>query len=649
MPARPAPVVELELFRSLFAAYPDALLLVDTQGLIVLANPQATELLGYAAEEWPGLPVEALVPEGIRPRHAAYRQAYAQQPRARPMGTQMELVARRRDGSEVMVEIALSPLRDHGLPYVVAAVRGIDSYPRVQQALRRARYSDCVAQMARLAVDEPDMQVMLQRLTEAVAEVVQTQSVEVWLLEPGRRGCHLAAGVGLLPGQTLGMQLPSSADIQASHAVPLTDRGEVMGVLALRCLQAREFKADELQFVQSLASLLATRLQRARSEEALQHVQRLETVGQLTGGIAHDFNNLLTIIQGNLQVLQEHPALQHDEAGAASVQAALRASLRGAELTNKLLAFSRRQSLSPRPLDLGAMLHALAGMLRRTLDRSIEVQVQTPPQALHALADPGQLESALLNLAVNARDAMPGGGVLRFACYAMPQAQGDLAHELAPGRAYVAIEVSDTGCGMPPEVSERAFEPFFTTKDVGRGTGMGLSTVYGFAKQSLGAVWLRSTPGQGTTVMLVLPGAAAPGEAASAPAQPRLPQGLRVLLVEDQTEVRQTVARTLADLGCTVLALANAEQALQQLASQPLPDLLLSDVALGPGLRGTELARQARQRWPGLARLLMSGYANEARAAGDDELLRKPFDRATLAAAMLRALAAVSAPDKTPG
>jgi PAS domain S-box-containing protein len=679
----PAPAVELELFRSLFAAHPDAMLLVDSQGLIVLANPQATELLGYAAHEWAGLPVDALVPDGIRSRHADYRQAYAQQPRARPMGTQIALVARRRDGSEVMVEIALSPLREHGLPYVVASVRGIDSYPRVQQAMRRARYSECVAQMARLAVDEPAAHLMMQSLALAVAETLDVQSVVVLLLEPGRREFRVAAGTGLLPTETLGMPVPNSADTPAGYAalqaasvavrdfraerrfpvpehclangllsalvVPLSDRGEVMGVLTVRCNRVREFQSDELQFAESLASLLATRLQRERSEQALQHAQRLETVGQLTGGIAHDFNNLLTIVQGNLQVLQEHPALQHDESAAASVQAALRASLRGAELTNKLLAFSRRQTLSPRPLDVGGMLHALAGMLRRTLDRSIEVQVQTPQQALHCLADPGQLESALLNLAVNARDAMPGGGVLRFACHALPQAQGDLAQELAPGRAYVAIEVSDTGCGMTAEVSERAFEPFFTTKDVGRGTGMGLSTVYGFVKQSLGAVRLRSAPGQGTTLTLMLPSAATPGEAAVPGEEPHLPQGLRVLLVEDQAEVRHTVARTLADLGCTVVALDNAEQALRHLASQDTPELLLSDVALGPGLRGTELARRARQHWPGMARLLMSGYANEARAAGDDELLRKPFDRATLAAAMLRALAAVSAPGSTPG
>ena len=705
----------LEIYRSLFVACPDALLLVDRQGMILLANPQASHLLGYGEHELVGLSVDALVPAAIRPRHAAHRQSYGQHPRARPMGTQMELVARRRDGSEVRVEIALSPLQDHGLPYVVAAVRGIDNYPRVQQALRRARYSECLAQMARLAVDEPALQVMLQRLPEAVAEVVQADSAALWLLEPGKGEFRVVGGANLLPGETLGMRMrnePGSAEghaadsatavcvadfaaqtrfampplchdhgLRSALAMPLVDRGQVMGVLTLRCRQPRTFAADELQFVESIASLLATRLQRAHSEEALQHVQRLETVGQLTGGIAHDFNNLLTIIQGNLQVLEDRPSMQSDETAAECLAAAMRASQRSAELTHKLLAFSRRQALSPRLLDVAALLHGLAGMLRRTLDRSIDVQLNT--HALHCVADPAQLESALLNLAVNARDAMPGGGVLRLSCQPLVAFSSDLAAELsaglAEGRRYAVIEVSDNGAGMSADVMQRAFEPFFTTKELGRGTGLGLSTVFGFVKQSLGTVRLRSVVGQGSTVMIVLP--SVPAEQAAdtadmadgapaadvagephpantvdsvAPARagtpPALRAGLRVLLVEDESEVRQTVANTLRALGCQVTALENAEQALALLNehphpnSQDMPDLLLSDVALGAGKPGTELARLVQARWPAMGRLLMSGYVYDAehgaRATTDDELLRKPFDRAALLAAIGRALAA---------
>jgi PAS domain S-box-containing protein len=687
-----------EIYRSLFLAYPDALLLVDDQGRIVLANPQAARLLGYVEDRLVGLSVDELVPSTIRPQHAAYRHAYAQQPRARPMGTQMELVARRGDGTEVMVEIALSPLRDSGLPYVVAAVRGIDSYPRVQQALRRARYSECLAQLARLAVDEPNLQAMLERVPAAVAEVVQADTAALLLLEPGQRDFRLAAGAHLLPGEAAQDRVPNTPDSAAGYAaqagvavavpdlagetrfvvsqplldaglqsgllVPLIDRAQVMGVLTLHCRRPRPFAADEMQFLESIASLLANRLQRARSEEALEHVQRLETVGQLTGGIAHDFNNLLTIIQGNLQVLEDRPSVQQDEVATDCVATAMRASQRSAELTAKLLAFSRRQALSPRRLDVATLLHELAGMLRRTLDRSIDVRLQAEP--LHCVADPAQLESAVLNLAVNARDAMPAGGVLRLSCMPLAEPSADLADELAAGLAqgwrYAAIEVSDTGTGMPAEVQERAFEPFFTTKALGRGTGLGLSSVFGFVKQSLGAVRLRSAPGQGTTVMLVLPGAQEPAvpraldNSLGAAAEQPLPAGLHVLLVEDEDEVRQTVCNTLMAIGCRVTGVGSAEQALVHLGQHAAPDVLLSDVALGAGMPGTELAQHVRARWPSVGRVLMSGYMHDAsRAAGADdtheELLRKPFDRTALLGALHRALAAAAVnagPPKAP-
>ena len=707
----------LEIYRSMFVACPDALLLVDEKGVILLANPQASQLLGYGDQELVGLNVDALVPESTRPRHASHRHSYAVQPRARPMGTQMELVARRRDGSEVRVEIALSPLQVHGLPYVVAAVRGIDDYPRVQQALRRARYSECLAQMARLAVDEPDLQVMLQRLPVAVAEVLQVDSAVLCLLEPGQSEFRVVGGAHLLPAEVLGLRWPNLAGtaehqaaasaaavsvpeftaqrrfvapphfvergLRSALAMPLVDRGQVMGVLTLRRCQPRSFAADELQFVESIASLLATRLQRASSEEALRHVQRLETVGQLTGGIAHDFNNLLTIIQGNLQVLEDRPSLRGDATAAECLAAALRASHRSAELTHKLLAFSRRQALNPCSFDVAGLLHGLAGMLRRTLDRSIEVQTCT--QALYCVADPAQLESALLNLAVNARDAMPGGGVLRLGCQPLVHPSGDLAAELsaglAEGRRYAVIEVNDNGTGMSPGVMHRAFEPFFTTKDLGRGTGLGLSTVFGFAKQSLGTVRLYSVVGKGTTVMILLPcvdaqialataaqsvtAAAAAATAASllpdhGLTATALPQGLRVLLVDDQSEVRQTVAQTLRALGCRVVEKENAEQALAYLRQNTKrhdgPDLLLTDVALGSGMPGTELARVIKAGWPAMGRLLMSGYSHDAlhaaRARSDDDLLHKPFERSALLGAIQRALAvaAVSAaPRQFPG
>jgi PAS domain S-box-containing protein len=652
-----------KVFRSIFAAYPDALLLVNAQGTIVLANPFAVDLLGYSGDALIGLPVEALVPDAVRPRHAAYRHAYGEQPRSRPMGTQMDLVARRRDGSEVRVEIALSPLHDHGLPYVVAAIRDVGSYPRVRQALQRARYAEHLAHFGRLAVDARDTQALLAQVPAMAAEALEADAAMVLLLEPDGLTFRIAAGgwptADKCAGQTVPMDVVELAarvvatggtarsspcgDADTGHllAVPLSDRGRTIGALAVRCASLQHLGDDELRFLDSLASLLATLLQREKSEEALNHAQRLETVGQLTGGIAHDFNNLLTVISGNLQVLEELPGYAEEPMVQQLLGAATRAARRGAELTGKLLAFSRRQVLQPTVIDAAALLHSLGDMLRRTLDQRIAIALDAD-EAL-CLADPVQLESALLNIAINARDAMPQGGTLAFTCRSVPALPPELlAEATGPStNGYVAITVADTGTGMSEAVQEHAFEPFFTTKEVGRGTGLGLSTVYGFAKQSRGAIGLRSTLGVGTAITLYLP-QLGDGDDIDSPetdAGGRLPAGLRVLLVEDDAEVRQVAQQFLLTMGCTVTPCANAEAALEVLDVNTGFDLLLSDISLGPGLRGTELAQRVEQRLPQLPVLLMSGFSQElAGASSGRELLQKPYTREALEHAMVRVL-----------
>lgn len=685
-PAAAAPA-EQSIYRSLFGAYPDALLLVDSSGRIVLANPEAERLLGYTRGELAGLMVEVLVPDAIRPRHAAYREAYSHVPVARPMGTQMELVAKRRDGREVMVEIALSPLEIEGHPFVVAAVRGIEAYPRVKQALQRARYSEFVAQMGRLAVDTRDPQLLLQQVPAVAADALQVDASVVFLLEPSRLEFHVAGGVGLLTGEGLGSRRPNRPDTPpgfvlaqgrpvtvadyrverrytvppeylaqgfiSALAVPLVDRGQIIGVLTVRSRQPERFGADEQHFLESLSNLLAASLQRSQSEEALNHAQRMESVGQLTGGIAHDFNNLLTVIQGNLQVLEELPALASDPGAQQMVAAAARASRRGAELTGKLLAFSRRQQLSPTEVDVGELVESLADMLRRTLDQRIRIEVSVAAPSLRCVADAGQLESALLNIAINSRDAMPDGGTLSFACAACstfpPEVAADLGERI-PREAFIEIVITDTGQGMTDAVRERVFEPFFTTKELGRGTGLGMSTVYGFIKQSRGAIALNTAPGAGTEVTLYLPrvrGAAEQADADTAAAE-ELPAGLEALLVEDDPDVRHVVRHFLLSLGCRVSEFDDAESALARLAAGQRCDLLLTDIALGAGMRGTELARQVQSRWPGVAVLLMSGYAAELlRPPGANEanweLLHKPYERAELARAIARALKATPA------
>ncbi len=678
-------VDESVVFRSLFFAYPDAMLLVDRRGVVVLANPSAEKLLGYGLDELMGLEVDSLVPDAIRPHHAAYREAYGKAPRVRPMGTQIELVARRKDGTEVMVEIALSPLQDHGLPFVVAAIRDVGAYPRVRQALQRARYSDHLSRLGRLAVDARDPQAVVDQVPSVAADALGVDVAMVFLLDPDRTALQVASAVGSVPGEEVGARIPYRPDtspgmvlaqgqplnvsdyrteqrfavpqtyldagLVSALAVPVSDRGRAIGVLVVRSREPRHFGHDELRFLQSTASLLATSLQRAASEEALNHAQRLESVGQLTGGIAHDFNNLLTVIQGNLQVLDE---LRHDADDVYRKQliaAATRASRRGAELTAKLLAFSRRQILQPTRVDVVAMIRSLTEMLRRTLDQHVHIEVDLDDTCPAVLADPSLLESAMLNIAINARDAMPKGGTLHFRAAGCGSLPSELRREIPDPSAaddrFVEIAITDTGCGMAEAVKERAFEPFFTTKEAGRGTGLGLSTVYGFVKQSKGAITIDSARDAGTTVTLYLPRLwdAEPTSPEVADSTHVLPTGLAVLLVEDDNEVRSVVRTFLDALGCIVATAPNAEQALLSLDPKTPFDLLLTDIALGAGMGGTELAAQAQQRFPMLAILLMSGFSNELLDADRDsppgwELLRKPFSREELSVAMARALGA---------
>ncbi len=577
-----------------------------------------------------------------------------------------------------MVEIALSPLNDHGLPLVVAAIRSVGAYPRVKQALQRARYAEHLAQFGRLAVDAPEPQQLLDQVPVIAAEALEVDVAKVLLLEPSGLEFRIAAGVGLLPEESIGDRIanepgsPSGyvvaegksvlmSDYAQEHrfkipehylraglvcelSVPLLDRGRAIGTMAVRSRTPRRFGEDEVRFLESLSSLLATVLQRAQSEEALNHAQRLESVGQLTGGIAHDFNNLLTVISGNLQVLEDEADGSSDSFSQQLIGAAARATRRGAELTSKLLAFSRRQVLQPTMVDTQALLHSLTDMLRRTLDQRISITLQA--EGALCLADPVQLESALLNIAINSRDAMPQGGTLCFSSRDLSKLPHGVTVEpgQAPAAGYVAIAVSDNGSGMAEAVKERAFEPFFTTKETGRGTGLGLSTVYGFARQSRGAVAIDSTPGNGTTVTLYLPRIDDDGDmdADHIPlVADTVPPGLRVLLVEDDPEVRNVVERFLDAMGCEVVSCADGEEALRVLDSDMGIGLLLTDVALGVGIRGTDLADEAFRRRPGLAVLLMSGFSSELLEASPAwELLRKPYTRAELERAVVRVLAA---------
>jgi PAS domain S-box-containing protein len=376
----------------------------------------------------------------------------------------------------------------------------------------------------------------------------------------------------------------------------------------------------------------------AKAEEQLRQAQKMEAIGQLTGGVAHDFNNLLTGVLGNLELLE--PRLR-DERSTKLVQAASRSAWRGAQLTQQLLAFARRQVLTAKPTDLNAAVNGMSDMLRRTIgEHGVGLRTVLAPSLWPSLVDATQIEVAILNLAINARDAMPVGGRVVIATRNIPAGARDLPPELRAGD-YVMISVTDSGEGMTPETLAKAFDPFFTTKGVGKGTGLGLSQVYGLARQSGGTARIRSTLGQGTTAEIYLPRAAALSTETSAEAETAwpTPQRRTVLVADDQDDVREVIVAHLEALGYRCVAASNGQLALDLLGGGGNIDILLVDYAM-PGLSGMDVIQAARKTNPGLAVVLTTGYAQGEVLRDRLErvlLLKKPFRTQELAAAIAQA------------
>ena len=411
---------------------------------------------------------------------------------------------------------------------------------------------------------------------------------------------------------------------------------------AVRAREALTRSTEELERLVSerTASLQREMLEREKAETALAQAQKMEAVGQLTGGVAHDFNNLLTAVLGSLQMIgkrSDDPQIRR------FADNARRAAERGARLTQQLLAFSRRQRLAPEAVDLHRLVAEISDLLTRAVGTTVMLEIQLPGQLPPAFVDPTQMELVLLNLAINARDAMPDGGVLTIAGSELASAPLELAEDLAAG-SYVAIAITDTGSGMTPEVQERAFEPFFTTKEQGKGTGLGLSQVYGFVRQSGGAVKLRSAPGEGTTVTLYLPRAeVAPVAVVADGSEPPAPAThASILVVDDDDDVRDLVVAMLEELGYRVTAAENGSVALELLSQNSPFDLLLADVAM-PGLSGVDVVHAARDLGRAPRVLYATGYADlgayRPGLEGED-MIRKPYRMADLAARVDRALRA---------
>ncbi len=387
---------------------------------------------------------------------------------------------------------------------------------------------------------------------------------------------------------------------------------------------------------------------RERVEEQLRQSQKMEAVGQLTGGIAHDFNNLLTVVIGNLDLLGRRlPDAEPNHR--ALIRNAVDGATRAATLTARLLAFSRRQPLSPEAIDANALVGGMTNLLSRTLGETVTIDLKLADGLWPTFADPNQLENAILNLCVNAVDAMPRGGTLTITTDNAVLA-GDAVDdgEALLGGEFVALTVADTGTGMPPEVIARAFEPFFTTKPVGKGTGLGLSQLYGFARQSGGRATIASREGVGTSVSLYLPRHAAAGAAPDAsasfaePVQARA-AGTTLLLVEDDEAVRHLGSCTLRDAGYEVIEASTGPEALHLLQTRPQVALLFTDVVLKGSLDGRELAERARMLRPGLPVLFTTGYASDAagdRLDGDSELIDKPYTTGALTARVAALIAA---------
>ena len=666
------------LFMQIFATAADAMLVVDASGRIVLANAQCAQMFGYPVEQLNGMTVDQLVPARVRTAHRQHRRSYAGHAVPRPMGINTTLRALHADGTEIPVEISLSPLELDGLQLTCANIRNVSELRRAQQAIERANRAEAVAEFGRLALGTQTVSDKVRFACQLIREHLNCEAVLIarcgatpaqLALDPGcdDDSNRLAPLLPLIGEQMATLSLESAepvlliedpaqispnfasalrhAGLRSAIICTIPDASNRSGLIGAFGQAGDTFTNEDRSFLRALANTLGALRQRQSAEEQLFQSQRLEALGQLTGGVAHDFNNLLTVVSGNLQILEER--LPDDPTAAAMIRSALRAAGRGADLTRKLLAFARRQTLQPRAIDVAAWLESLAEILRRTLGPNITIETRCSADMPAVRADPVMLDTALLNLAVNARDAMPAGGQLSLIAdhYHHGGAAMTRRRDLAPGH-YMVLTVSDTGSGMSAEVLARAFEPFFTTKDTSKGSGLGLSLVYGFVKQSGGHVEVESIPDAGTVIRIMLPTVSL-AEPAPTPAPHDAAEGgtERVLVVEDDDDVRNVAVGFLRRLGYQVIEAAEGQQALALLEAGPVVDLLFTDVVLRGPMTGADLAREALAQRPALAILFTSGYAPQTLSLDTAlsrgvELLGKPYRIEQLARMVRRAIEA---------
>lgn len=620
----------------------DGVILIDARGTVLTFNPACERLFGYASAEVVGNNVKMLMPEPFHGEHDGYLRNYRQTRKPKIIGSGREVVGRRKDGTTFPMDLSVGEaIEESGQSIFVGIIHDLTERKEAERALRES--SERLQAVVETAVDGViliDAKGIVQMFNPACERLFGYAAAEV-----------IGNNVKMLMPEPY--QGQHDGYLQNYHR---TGERKIIGI-------GREVvgrRKDGTTFPMDLSvgearqegrpvfvGVIHDLTERKRTEEQLIQAQKMEAVGQLSGGIAHDFNNLLTVIVGNADLLARGLKMRPDLQKQAEAIAA--AGHRGAELTQRLLAFSRRQTLRPCEIDCNGLVAKMHGLLRRAVREDIDIRTDLEHDLWAAFADPGQLESAILNLALNARDAMPNGGTLSIVTANMPlddTYQGE-SPEVNPGN-YVMISITDNGEGMPPDVVERAFEPFFTTKDVGKGSGLGLSMVYGFAKQSNGHVTLYSEPGLGTTVRIYLPamvetvGQTAPRRD-DADAEVAAASGEVVLVVEDDPFVRTYAVGCLEDLGYRVIAAGDGREALKCLTADSSIEVVFTDVVMPGGVSGIDLAEKARILRPELGILLTSGYAldtlmDRGRFPPGMAFLNKPYRKHELSLALRRVL-----------
>jgi PAS domain S-box-containing protein len=632
------PHVTAERFQLLINAVTDyAIYMLDADGYVATWNPGARRFKGYEPEEIIGRHFSTFFTEEDR---AAGVPARALETAAREGRFEAEGWRLRKDGTRFWVNAVLDPIRDDSGKLLGFAKITRDDTEKRQAALAleesERRFRTLVQGVKDYALYMLDPDGVVSNWNTGAEAIKGYQASEIvgqhfsrFYTEEDRaageprRALETALAEGKYEKEAWRLRKDGTRFYASVVIDPIHDEaGTLLGFAKItRDITERRKAMEELE----------------EARTALFQSQKLQALGELTGGVAHDFNNLMTVIRGSAELLTR-PGLT-EEKRARYLKAILDTADRASTLTDHLLAFGRRQSLKPEVADLNLRLDAFAEVVGRTLGGQFEVRLDLAPSLPPVEVDLAQLETALLNAAFNARDAMPEGGRLCLATRHLPADDG--------GGGEVMVEVADTGSGMSAEVLDRAFEPFFTTKPVGEGTGLGLSQIHGFAAQAGGRAEIRSAPGEGTAVRIILPATdKAFGRRAAQARVEKPPRGLSVLVVEDNDHVREFACHLLDELGYRVVTASSGEEALERLETGSV-DILFSDVVM-PGLSGIELARLARQRDPALPVLLASGYSEEivGAAGADFDIVRKPYDLNGIEAALGRALEHIRRPSE---